>query len=166
MSLTPLHIGAGYGLRKKMSYGAFIATNILMDLPVVVAVLNDLLGDSSPPGGGIHDLHTVGYAAVVAIVVWLALRTRAAVIGAVAGVASHLLIDAIYHPDVMPEWGLYGLISQNAMDLLLAGIFILPVGWECFQRLLAKRTNKGVLLQPLIICPKASASEVVLDVHY
>lgn len=141
MSLTPLHIGAGYGLRKKMSYGAFIAANILMDLPVVAAVMDEALGDVSPPGSGIHDLHTVGYAVAVAMVIWLALRTHAAIVGAAVGVASHLFIDAIYHPDVMPEWGIYGLMQQEHLDLLLLGLFILPVGWEYFKRCRPKSAN-------------------------
>jgi hypothetical protein len=141
MSLTPLHIGAGYGLRKHMSYRAFIAANVLMDLPVVAAVMDEVLGDVSPPGSGIHDLHTVGYAVAVALVIWLVMRTHAAIIGAAVGVASHLFIDAIYHADVMPVWGLYGLMQQEHLDLLLLGLFVLPIGWEAFKRCRTKLAN-------------------------
>lgn len=142
MSLTPLHIGAGYVLRKHMSYGAFIAANILMDLPVVAAVMDEMIGDVSPPGSGIHDMHTVGYACAVALVIWLALRTHAAIIGAAVGVGSHLVIDAIYHVDVMPTWGIYGLLQQEHLDLLLLGLFVLPVGWEGFKWCRAKLADK------------------------
>lgn len=147
MSLTPLHIGAGYGLRKHISYGAFIAANIFMDIPVVSAVIDETLGDVSPPGSGIHDMHTVGYACAVALVIWLALRTHAAIIGATVGVVSHLVIDAIYHVDVMPEWGIYGLLQQEHLDLLLLVLFLVPVGWEGFKWFRTKLLNRraGVL---------------------
>jgi hypothetical protein len=141
MSLTPLHIGAGYGLRKYMSLWAFALANILMDLPVVSAVMDEALGDMSPPGSGIHDLHVPEYALFVVFVVWFVPRTWKWAIGATVGVVSHLIIDAIYHPDVMPAWGIYGLLQQEHLDLLLLTLFLVPVGWEGFKRLSAQRTN-------------------------
>lgn len=141
--MTPFHIIAAVPLRKHISLWAFAAANIMMDIPVVFAVLNETLGDTSPPGSGIHDLHTLPYAAAVALLVWLPIRTRRIAIAALLGVITHLLIDAMYHADVMPSWGLYGLLSQEWIDLLLCA----PVVGEGLQWCRAKLFNRstGVL---------------------
>lgn len=136
MSLTPLHIAAGYSFRKHMAFAEFAAVNILIDSEVLVHMLAP---DWYKPERVHAGFHTLWGALFCAFVVWLWRRNKAGAIGAVAGAVSHVLIDAIYHSDVVPfppmaANPLHGLISQGAMDLLLLGVFIIPIGWECFKR--------------------------------
>lgn len=140
MSMTPLHILAGVPFRKRLHFWAFAWANILMDLPVITYILNDTLGDVSPHDT-LHGLHVPEYALMVVFVVWFIPHTWRAFYSALLGVGTHLLIDAIYHSDVMPSWGLYGLLSAGTVDALLLAIFAIPVGWESFQRRGAKLTN-------------------------
>ena len=140
MSLTPLHIAAGYTFRRQMHFWSFAWANIWMDIPVVAYVMNDTLGDLTP-GDTLHGLHTLNYAILVVIGVAVAFRSWKALDGALIGVLSHLLIDAIYHADVMPEWGLHGILPMAVVDLLLLGIFVAPIGWQALKRFAAKRPD-------------------------
>lgn len=131
MSITPLHIGAGYGLRHKMHFWSFAWANVIMDLPVLHHLMNEAIGDHNV--GTLHDLHIPEYALLTVAVIWLFCRSWKGLIGATVGVVTHLIIDAIYHVDVMPSWGIHGLISIDQMDLLLLSLFLAPVGWEGFK---------------------------------
>lgn len=159
MPITPFHFGPGLLVRslapEGFSMSMFVLTNVAIDLEPVAWYL--LTGD---PVHGI--LHTWLGATLLAIAcaywgrrscerllafwnrqlspgqaIWLAISPaitkRSALISALAGTWSHVLIDAFMHADVRPFWpiasanNLRGLVSWGALHLACIALGLLGI---------------------------------------
>lgn len=140
MPFTPLHFALGAPLHRKASWPGFVLANIVTDIPValgmgVIPGLPPIL--SGEPGASLHDTltHTLAGALALALLLWPIGRTRKWLYGVTAGTLTHLVLDALYHPDihVLGRWGGTGLLGlrppQWALDgPLLIGL-ILALIW-------------------------------------
>lgn len=103
MPLTPLHLAAGLPLHKRISIKAFIIVNVLIDIePALIMFFGmDHLGYSLHQG--VHSLGGVTLAACVTVIMLFTNvkpRLLAILYGAFWGAYSHLMLDALVHPDV------------------------------------------------------------------
>lgn len=115
MPITPLHFGLlaplNHWYPNRVSNGAFILANILMDLE---AILHWLAKMPLPEHGWMT--HSFGGACGVAtITVLLGTSTRdqiaprnAWVIGAFLGAFSHVILDMLVHPEMLPLYPIEG----------------------------------------------------------
>lgn len=140
MPITPLHFGpgliAGAAFGPRFGLMGFLVSQVLLDLEPGIKMLG-----LEPEGVGLHTEHLWSlapwYIARATSLAWLLgiilaklrperfSRPRAWVelFGAIIGVVSHLLLDAIYHSDVAANLGLpglNGLVSQGVLDGALA----------------------------------------------
>lgn len=150
MPITPLHFGPALLLKRtagrRFCITAFLTTQVLLDIEPGLKLFGLLL-----ESGGLHVGHTVstgaGIAAVTAASTWLMLRLWGksptlwiSAASAALGVASHLVLDGIYHADVAAGLGfrgLYGVVPQGWLDgvLLVALVAGLAVSKCCKQPL-------------------------------
>jgi len=137
MPITPLHFGLGLAAKSAVgrffSLPAFIAANCLMDVEPVVRVVLGL-------EGGLHEAtHTMEVGAVIAVAATVLTRQLlpasstwlTAGLGSAYGIATHLVLDALYHADVADSLGLPGasnIIPHAYLDgwLLLMLIVFCP----------------------------------------
>lgn len=135
MPITPLHFCPALLIKRAAGCGfsltAFLTTQVLLDIEPGLKLLGLL-----PESGGLHVGHNgatgAGVAAIAAVSTWLVLRLRCnrptfwiSAASAAIGVASHLVLDSIYHADVAASLGLLrlsGVVPQGWLDagLLLA----------------------------------------------
>lgn len=150
MPITPLHFGPALLIKQAGGCGfsltAFLTTQVLLDIEPGLKLLGLL-----PESGGLHVGHTgatgAGVAAIAAVSTWLVLRLRCkrptfwiSAASATIGVASHLVLDSIYHADVAAGLGfrgLCGVVSQGWLDgvLLVTLVAGLAVSKCCKQPL-------------------------------
>lgn len=130
MPVTPLHFGPAFLLKRAagrwFSLIAFTASQFLFDVEPGLKLFGLI-----PEGAGLHVGHTWQIGAVVAAIsVGVGLmfarsnphQLWAAVSGAIFGIVTHLLLDAIYHSDVATSAllpSMFGLISRGALDSAL-----------------------------------------------
>lgn len=140
MSVTPLHFGAASPLMRYIDFRAFVVTNILIDLEVVIAVVQENLSPY-PLDVALHrGAHTLGGAIIIALLVMTCYRSMRAVYGALYGALSHILIDATYHADVAPfaflsnntHNPIHGVVPQVYIDCTLL-LLCLPLAWQAYK---------------------------------
>lgn len=111
MPITPLHFGLIPVLDKatkgKMSHTAFVVTNIVIDLFVILNVIQNDLNEKhgSSQRWGLHDGpdHAILGALIIGLIVWLVCkRNMAWFLGCTIGGVSHVLLDSLVHLDVSP----------------------------------------------------------------
>lgn len=152
MPVTPFHFGPGaaiYALAPKhVSFIAFCGANVLMD----VEPLYYMLTHQYPLHRFLHTYVGATVATLAAVVLllaclrfakrvqlpnpfqWQQLGLLAIVLGAALGVYSHIVLDSIMHPDIVPlapfsnANALYGVISLRALHLFSLGAGLLGLG--------------------------------------
>lgn len=103
MPITPLHLAAALPVKQvmkdKFSLGAFIATNVLIDLEPAAVMFFGMEGLGYPLHGVMHTLLGATIAMVLVALFECQWRWLA---GAAFGAYSHLVMDATVHTDVQP----------------------------------------------------------------
>jgi membrane-bound metal-dependent hydrolase YbcI (DUF457 family) len=151
MPVTPYHFGPagliGYIFRKWIDLPAFVFANIVIDVEVLIVNYMHLgrpfhrLSHTFLIGSVIGAAWGLAAYAGLPVLKWLMKKimipyqTNAfkIIVSGILGVWLHVLIDGIYHYDVMPFWPmkknpLWGLLSHNQIEwicIICLGIFIL-----------------------------------------
>jgi membrane-bound metal-dependent hydrolase YbcI (DUF457 family) len=157
LPVTPFHFGPGAlvaaASRSKVSFLAFAATNVLIDVESLYNML------TNQPR--IHTfLHTYAGSTLAAAVVvltflpcrsvarslpawvvlrWRGLSVRAVGLGSLVGAWSHVLLDSVMHSDITPlapisnSNGLYRIVPLGTLHLFCVVAGIVGVGW-CMLR--------------------------------
>ena len=153
MPITPFHFGPGIlvsaASRSKVSFLAFAATNVLID---VESLYNMVTGQPRSHTFFHTYLGSTLAAAVVVVVflpirwaalklptwpvlAWRRLSVTAVLLGSLVGAWSHVLFDSVMHGDITPlapfsnANGLYRIVPLGALHLFCVGAGIVGVGW-------------------------------------
>lgn len=102
MPITPLHFGllapANHWFRGKVSVASFVLVNLWIDAEAILAWSNDLPLPSHDNAG-----HTMLGAMITAVIVALpGVRSMSWALGSFVGAVSHILLDALVHPEMRP----------------------------------------------------------------
>ena len=102
MPLTPLHFGllapANHWFRGKVSVASFVVVNLWIDAEAIHAWWSDLPLPSHENAG-----HTLLGAMITAVIVALpGVRSMSWALGSFFGATSHILLDALVHPEMRP----------------------------------------------------------------
>ncbi|MRR50919.1 MAG: hypothetical protein EG825_08385 [Rhodocyclaceae bacterium] len=151
MPITPLHLLAGVGLKaaapSRISYGAFAAVNILVDVDSAIGLMgfydSPFVSDGQSPH--IHGApHSFLLVTILALVVYAFMRKHhGAFLGAFIGGWSHIALDMFYHSDLSPfipftlANPFYGLVPPMALDWLCValGVLLPAYFWRSYKSL-------------------------------
>lgn len=150
MPITPLHFGPGVLARAaigpRFGLAGFLVSQVLLDLEPGLKLFG-----LANEGAGLHEWHTWALAPAFVLAAWAVAVVGQRLVfvgqrwrwlrssswseagGAIVGVVSHLLLDALYHSDVAANVflpGASGLVSQSALDLSL--LVLLPISAAFF----------------------------------
>lgn len=132
MPITPLHYGllapVNHYFPGKVSLISFTLVNLWIDAGAITAVLR---GNPIPAHGSSHEM---GAMLIVAVLVAMpGVRSMKWTLGAFLGALSHLLLDALVHPEMQPfNWIEGNPIYLGIMEPL--SIFLVPFTiWFIFQ---------------------------------
>jgi membrane-bound metal-dependent hydrolase YbcI (DUF457 family) len=151
MPMTPYHFGPagliGFIFRKWIDLPVFVLANIAIDVEVLLVNLMNLglphhrLAHTFLIGAAIGAIWGLVAYSGLPILAWLMKTIRIPyqtsakkmIISGILGIWFHVLLDGIYHYDVMPFWPvkrnyLFNLLSHNQIEwicIVCLGIFIL-----------------------------------------
>jgi hypothetical protein len=151
--ITPFHFGPGIlvsaASRSKISFLAFAATNVLIDVeslynmvtgqPRIHTFFHTYLGSTLAAAVVVGVFLPIRWAALKLptwpALAWRRLSVAAVLLGSLVGAWSHVLFDSVMHGDITPlapfsnANGLYRIVPLGALHLFCVGAGIVGVGW-------------------------------------
>jgi membrane-bound metal-dependent hydrolase YbcI (DUF457 family) len=151
--VTPVHFGPGAlvaaASRSKVSFLAFAATNVLIDVESLYNMITDqprihtffhtYLGSTLAAALTVLEFLPLRWLAFKLpawpVLGWRSLSVNAVLLGALVGAWSHVILDSVMHADITPlapfsnANGLYRFVSLGVLNGFCIGLGVLGVMW-------------------------------------